>query len=102
MRTQIILQKQFPYRFDSDHLLSWDEWLKAQNTGKDKYDNDYPSDNDFSKDPKFFDDDAYTVNGLRRIRNMRDLARSLIRTLCIRRTSMRLYFWLFGEFRSAT
>jgi hypothetical protein len=76
--TQIILQKQFPYRAGRDYLLSWDDWLHAQNTGRDNFGNDYPSDNDFSKDKMFFEDDAYQpqgLQGLRRIRNMRDLAR---------------------------
>ncbi|WP_321477629.1 vanadium-dependent haloperoxidase [uncultured Paludibaculum sp.] len=73
--TQIILQKQFPYAECRNYLTDWDSWLKAQDTGKDSDGNDYPADNDYFKHHDYFDKGAFCPDGLRRIRNMRDLAR---------------------------
>ncbi|MEO8658085.1 MAG: vanadium-dependent haloperoxidase [Bryobacteraceae bacterium] len=73
--TQIILQQQFPYAAGKDYLTNWTDWLKAQNSGNGADDADYPGDNDYGRNKAYFECDAYTPAGLRRIRNMRDLAR---------------------------
>jgi hypothetical protein len=73
--TQIILQKQFPYKAHRDYLEDWKSWRDAQNTGKDSDGNDYPDDNPFSEAKDFEPQDFHTEAGLRRINTMRDLAR---------------------------
>jgi hypothetical protein len=70
--TQIILQKQFPYLAGADYLKSWKDWQKAQSYGTDADDHDYPGDN---TGDKYYENDYKTLPGLKRIRNMRDLAR---------------------------
>ncbi len=69
--TQIILQKQRPYAKGIDFLTDVKTWLDAQNGGYDSFGDGYPTANNGVKNPGFFEGE----NVLRRIRNMRDLAR---------------------------
>ncbi len=69
--TQIILQKQRPYTKGVDYLTDVESWLNAQNGGYDNWADGYPGANNGVKNPAFFEGGAT----LRRIRNMRDLAR---------------------------
>jgi hypothetical protein len=66
--TQTIDQKQRPYAADCDFLTDFDDWLCAQNSGKDQHDQAYPDANEHGK--SFYDKD-----GARYISTMRDLAR---------------------------
>jgi hypothetical protein len=78
--TQVILQKQIPYAPALDYLTDWDGWLRAQDTGLDHRGNGYGKAN--TLDAAYahgnpMADAAFFERGfpLRRIRNMRDLAR---------------------------
>ncbi len=73
--TQVILQKQYPYKAGVNYLETWDSWLHAQNTGTGDDNKDYPNDNTGA--PYYEADyrDPTKPGALKRIRNMRDLAR---------------------------
>lgn len=71
--TQTIRQRQIPYRVNVDYLTTHEDWLRAQNTGKDKFGRDYGTCN-------YYDDQitrgaTYYANTPRKIATMRDLAR---------------------------
>ena len=72
-----IEQTVIPYRSGRNHLRSHGDWLLAQNTGYDKYGNDYGSDNSWKADKLFYEDRpaGQTFPSRVRLRNMRDLAR---------------------------
>lgn len=65
--TQTIDQMQRPYKAGRNYLTEFDDWLKAQNSGKDSNNQDYPSSNEDSEDN--------FECGNRYISTMRDLAR---------------------------
>lgn len=65
--TQTIDQMQRPYRTERNYLTAFDDWLKAQDSGRDEHGQDYSGSNENSKDN--FED------GRRYISTMRDLAR---------------------------
>jgi hypothetical protein len=67
--TQLIVQKQQPYRINADYLKSYDDWIRAQNLGVDYNGNGYPKAN---TGPEFLEGNG-TI--WRRIQNLRDLAR---------------------------
>ncbi|MBK3665059.1 vanadium-dependent haloperoxidase [Bradyrhizobium diazoefficiens] len=77
--TQVILQKQFPYKAGQDFLCDWDSWLKAQDTGLDNDGHNYPGDNTNTPPDQprtnYYENDYHTFAGLRPISTMRDLAR---------------------------
>ena len=75
--TQIILQKQYPYKSKKDFLIKWEDWLNAQNSGFDNFKDGYPSANNPQRPGgDFFEGAGFGKTAeLRRIRNMRDLAR---------------------------
>lgn len=75
--TQIILQKQYPYKSKKDFLIKWEDWLNAQNSGLDNFKDGYPSANNPQRPGgDFFEGAGFGKTAeLRRIRNMRDLAR---------------------------
>ncbi len=75
--TQIILQKQYPYKSKKDFLIKWEDWLNAQNSGLDTKQDGYPSANNPQRPGgDFFEGEGFgKIKELRRIRNMRDLAR---------------------------
>ncbi|MBB1248587.1 hypothetical protein [Rhizobium sp. G21] len=66
--TQTIDQRQRPYAGNCDFLTDFDDWLCAQNSGKDRHDQAYPAANEH-------DDSFYDPAGARYISTMRDLAR---------------------------
>jgi len=67
--TQTIQTAQFPYANGRNYLISYDDWLRAQNTGKDQYGRDYGTCNFYA------DDSGYYETQMRRVSTMRDLAR---------------------------
>lgn len=69
--TQAISQKQFPYAPGRDYLQRFDDWLMAQNIGRDRHGKPYPGANDFADDAAAFE----PGNARRTIGSMRDLAR---------------------------
>jgi hypothetical protein len=75
--TQIILQKQYPYKSKKDFLIKWEDWLNAQNSGLDTKQDGYPMANNPQRPGgDFFEGAGFGKTAeLRRIRNMRDLAR---------------------------
>lgn len=73
---QIIQQKVRPYASGKDFLTDHGSWLRAQNTGYDAVGHGYSKDNDFvSPPPVGIPGLEQQPSGLRRISNMRDLAR---------------------------
>ena len=72
--TQLIVQKQFPYLIGVDYLTTHHEWLRAQNIGRDFFDDAYPDANDPS-DPAHVLEGGDDAPAYRRISTMRDLAR---------------------------
>lgn len=79
---QKIDQTQVPYSAMRDFLTSYDDWLLAQDTGKDKYGRDYGSCNYYNDQVKFgviyYPTEDGSANGKvikRHISTMRDLAR---------------------------
>ena len=77
--TQVILQKQIPYRSGLDFLADHGSWLLAQNSGYDRFADPYPSANDASDRPDYLErvnnHDPSSQPVFRRIATMRDLAR---------------------------
>ena len=77
--TQVILQKQFPYRSGLNFLTDHGSWLLAQNAGYDKFADPYPFANDPSDRPEYLErinnNDPRSKPVFRRIATMRDLAR---------------------------
>jgi hypothetical protein len=71
---QTIDTKQTPYIMEKDFLTSHDDWLRAQNTGKDKYGRDYGTCN-FYGDQLAGREIYYPDDVMRHISTMRDLAR---------------------------
>lgn len=67
---QTIDATQIPYAAGRNYLTAYDDWLRAQNTGKDKFGRDYASCNFFADDPGY-----YNTANPRKIATMRDLAR---------------------------
>lgn len=65
--TQTIDVRQWPYRAGEDYLTTYEDWLYAQNTGKDRHGNAYPAANEH--DASYYEDES------RYISTMRDLAR---------------------------
>lgn len=73
---QLIMPTQIPYREGRDYLTSTEDWLLAQNTGYDRFGDWYGVDNDFGKDPTYYEDPLPDGRLPRYyIRNMRDLGR---------------------------
>ena len=73
---QVIQQKIRPYAEGKDFLTDHATWLRAQNTGYDAVGHGYSRDNDFvSSPPVGIPSLEQLPSGLRRISNMRDLAR---------------------------
>ncbi|MBU8537590.1 vanadium-dependent haloperoxidase [Falsiroseomonas tokyonensis] len=69
--TQTISQAQFPYAARRDYLQNTQDWLMAQNIGRDTHSRPYPGANDDRADPTAFE----PGNRQRHIGSMRDLAR---------------------------
>jgi hypothetical protein len=70
---QTIDQKQTPYIMGKDFLTNHDDWLRAQNTGKDKFGRDYGNCNNYEDQVKR--SALYYPDTKRYISTMRDLAR---------------------------
>ncbi len=66
---QLIQLDEFPYAEGRNYLTSYEDWILAQNTGKDKYGKDYGQCNFYADDPSY-----YAANR-RKISTIRDLAR---------------------------
>lgn len=74
--TQLIVQKQFPYRARCDFLTDHGSWLRAQNAAYDSYGHPYPTANDPENDSSYLETDRATGERVyRRIATLRDLAR---------------------------
>lgn len=74
--TQLVVQKQFPYKAHRDFLTDHGSWLRAQNAAYDGHGHPYPTANDPKEDPSFLEIDSVTGKPVyRRIATMRDLAR---------------------------
>ncbi len=75
--TQTIVQKQWPYAVGRNYLADHASWLKAQQTGFDRFNKPYSGDNDYNDDPGYYEPTPTGTHAspLRRIRTMRDLAR---------------------------
>lgn len=74
--TQLIVQKQFPYKAGRDFLTDHGSWLRAQNAAYDSYGHPYPTANDPANDAAYLETDAATGKPIyRRIATLRDLAR---------------------------
>jgi hypothetical protein len=80
--TQTINQRQVPYIMGKDFLTNHDDWLRAQNTGKDKFGRDYGRCNFYGDQLSNRETYYPTTNGkhngtpvVRYISTMRDLAR---------------------------
>jgi len=74
--TQLIVQKQFPYRSGRDFLTDHGSWLRAQNAAYDSYGRPYPNANDPANDEAYLEIDGATGKRVyRRIATLRDLAR---------------------------
>lgn len=72
--TQTIDQSQTPYIMGQNFLTNYDDWLRAQNTGKDKFGRDYPNCNHYAD--QVAGRATYYPEGVKRhISTMRDLAR---------------------------
>ncbi|NKC30676.1 vanadium-dependent haloperoxidase [Falsiroseomonas selenitidurans] len=69
--TQTIRQTQFPYAPRRDYLQNTQDWLMAQNIGRDTHGRPYPNANDFGDDNAAYE----PGNAQRYIGSMRDLAR---------------------------
>lgn len=65
--TQTIDQRQLPYKAGRDFLTGFDDWLEAQNSGRDAHDQSYSQSNEF--------DSSFFGTKRRYIATMRDLAR---------------------------
>lgn len=72
---QRIDQTQTPYRMGKDFLTRHDDWLRAQNVGKDKFGRDYGICNFYGDQIATPSRDTYYPNVKRHISTMRDLAR---------------------------
>lgn len=72
---QHIDQKQAPYRMGKDFLTHHDDWLRAQNVGKDKFGRDYGICNFYGDQIAMPSRETYYPNVNRYISTMRDLAR---------------------------
>ena len=68
---QLIKATQVPYKAKKNYLTEFDDWLKAQATGRDNDGNDYPNANNYSA----ANGPGYYETKRRRIQTMRDLAR---------------------------
>lgn len=68
--TQLIDSRQFPYAEGRDYLTHHEDWLRAQNTGKDAFGRDYGSCNHYDDDNGYYD-----MRQRRHIATLRDLAR---------------------------
>jgi len=66
---QLVRQTQVPYKTGADYLTGFIPWLDAQRTGKDGDGNAYPTCNNFTSNPAYFE------TSRRRIATMRDMAR---------------------------
>jgi hypothetical protein len=72
---QTISAKQTPYVREKDFLTSRDDWLRAQNTGKDRWGRDYGSCNNYADQIDPARAEIYYANSPRFISTLRDLAR---------------------------
>ena len=74
--SQLIVQKQLPYKARRDFLTDHGSWLRAQNAAYDSYGHPYASANDPANDAAYLETDAATGKRVyRRIATLRDLAR---------------------------
>jgi hypothetical protein len=71
---QTISTKLIPYKEKQNFLTTWDEWLHAQNTGKDKFGRDYGGCNNYA-DQLAGHVTYYPAVPARHISTLRDLAR---------------------------
>ncbi|MDH2434631.1 vanadium-dependent haloperoxidase [Pokkaliibacter sp. MBI-7] len=72
---QLIQQTLVPYKARRDYLITFDEWLAVQKTGKDKFNNDYGKDNNYTSGIQAATRELYYEPQRRRIQTLRDLAR---------------------------
>lgn len=72
--TQMINQSQRPYSCE-DYLITYEDWLRAQNTGKDAFGRDYANCNFYNDRPNTTSGSDYYAGQERKIATMRDLAR---------------------------
>jgi hypothetical protein len=70
---QTIDQKQVPYIREKDFLTNHNDWLRAQNTGKDKFGRDYGTSNYYGD--QLAGRETYYPRTTRYISTMRDLTR---------------------------
>jgi hypothetical protein len=71
--TQAIETKETPYIMGKNFLTNYDDWLRAQNTGKDKFGRDYGTCNYYGD--QLAGRETYYPNVVRHVSTIRDLAR---------------------------
>lgn len=72
---QTISSRQVPYRMGKDFLTGRADWLRAQNTGKDKFGRDYATCNNYADQVASPARETYFATSPRFISTIRDLAR---------------------------
>ncbi len=72
---QTISSQQTPYVREKDFLTNYDDWLRAQNTGKDRWGRDYGTCNNYADQLDPARGEIYYASSPRYISTLRDLAR---------------------------